>query len=1187
MTALAKAAVAPVFQPSDAEARADILNSLDDTLFVEASAGTGKTSSLVGRIVNLVATGKTTLDRIAAITFTEAAAAELRDRIRQDLEKAAEDPSRSEEERDRSRKGVSDLDQAAISTLHAFAALILHERPLEARLPPSFETTDEIAAGIRFNEAWSEWLDNALAEDSPVAPLLAVALPLGISLPQLKDIARAFHENYVDLEQADFSPAGAPLADAHADVDRLSRVLIEGLEELANLCHKPDAGDRLYGYITAKLQEASRASAPGLEQVEAARLIKRVLPFRPGNVGSARNWSSAASPKEIRDSLKELESRIHAEALLPLLAALREFALDYAERRRAGGWAEFHDLLVWARELLRDDIEVRDHFRRRFSHLLIDEAQDTDPIQAEIAMYLAESVSEGVPKESRPASWEQVTPQRGKLFVVGDPKQSIYRFRRADVAQMQRMQQRMESAGGRRVGLVQNFRSQKAVVNWVNYLFEQWMSNDNADSGTDEYVQSEYEVMSPRWEGETGGKFRPRVWALGDEESPERIDSVRRQEASEIAALINRMVSQGWNTLDKEKTEESGTEIYRPVNYSDICILMPRRTGLQTLERGLESHDVPYRLESASLVFETQEVRDLLNCLRSIDDPADQVATVAALRSPAFGCSDADLLNHYESGGLFDYLQHHLHHPDSQTHPELVEGPVSEGLAVLRTFHEGRVWESVGTLIDRFLRERMLMEAAIGHPRIREQWRRYRFLVERAWQFAEAGGKSLRSFVTWVEDQIGENARVTEAPVPESDEEAVRVMTVHAAKGLEFPVVVLTGINATRQHRPGVALFARNQHKVEVRIGSGNSQFSTGGFNELSESEKLMLDAEHVRLMYVATTRARDHLILSLRRTEKDGKDTPAGHISALMADRPDLWEPVVLEPPATLSLSKDGAADAARDRDIQDSSSTTDHSLEARDRWLAERKTLLTALGRPSSASATSLGSGTQKPLLNSTQEPLLSPTQETTLNSTQEALLNSTQEPILSLSKDEKEEQESDEPWRRGRAGTQVGRAVHAVLQATDLASGHDIADRAQAQAVAEGVPDRATEIENHARTAIASDIVKRAVASGRLWREVPVAVPVGGGSLHGFIDLLFEENDGLVVVDYKTDSINASQASEAVNRYRLQGGAYAHAIQTLTGKPVKEVVFLYLQPNREETLQDLQQAMADARSAAEELL
>ena len=1131
MNAPAEANQSTEFQPSDFKARNDILDSLDDTLFVEASAGTGKTSSLVGRIVNLVASGRTTLDRIAAITFTEAAAAELRDRIRQDLEKAAADPSRSEEERDRCRKGVSDLDQAAIRTLHAFAALILHERPLEARLPPAFETTDEIAAGIRFNEAWSEWQDDALAEDSAVAPLLAVALPLGITLSQLKDIAKAFHENYIDLEQVDF---GSGQADGPA-VDRLSQTLIEGLGELADQCENPDAGDKLYEYLMAKLKEANRTADPGLEPIEAARLVKRVLPFRPGSVGSARNWSQGTSPKEIRDSLRELESRIHAEALLPLLDALRKFVLDYAAQRRAGGWAEFHDLLVWARELLRDDIEVRDHFRAKFSHLLIDEAQDTDPIQAEIAMYLAEAVSQGLPDDSRPDSWEQITPERGKLFVVGDPKQSIYRFRRADVAQMKQLQKRMELSGGRRVGLVQNFRSQQAVVEWVNHVFGTWMPKKGADNVADEYVQSHYEKMSPRWEGETGGAFRPRVWALGDEESPDRIDAVRRQEAGEIAALINQMVSQGWSTLDREKTNESGIEVYRPAGYSDICILMPRRTGLQALERGLESRDVPYRLESASLVFETQEVRDLLNCLKSIDDPADLVATVAALRSPAFGCSDVDLLTHYENGGLFDYLR------DRNSAPV---GPVSEGLSVLRAFHESRVWESVGTLIDRFLRERMLMEAAVGHPRMREQWRRYRFLVERAWQFAEAGGKSLRSFVGWVEDQIGENARVTEVPVPESDEEAVRVMTIHAAKGLEFPVVVVTGLNAPRRHRPGTALFSRTQRRVEVRIGSGNSQFSTVGFDELSESEKRMLDAEHVRLMYVATTRARDHLVLSLLRTEKDGKDTPAGQISALMADRTDLWEPVVLVPPVT-----GGAVQTPKDGDGQDSS-LTDHSMEARDRWLTEREAVLAAMGRPSSASATALGRGTQKPV-------------------------------------DEKEEQESDEPWRRGRGGSQVGRAVHAVLQATDLASGDDIPDRAQAQAVAEGVPGRAADIEDLARTAVASDIVKRAVASGRFWREVPVAVPAGGGSLHGFIDLLFEEGDGLVVVDYKTDSISKNQTSEAVRRYQLQGGAYAYAVQALTGRRVKEVVFLYLQPNREETMPDLQQAMEDARSEAEELL
>ena len=1126
------------FSPIDAETRRIITERLDETLFVEASAGTGKTASLVSRVVNMVTTGRATLDRIAAITFTEAAAAELRDRIRQGLEEASDEESRSEDERARCHQGVVDLDQAAIQTLHSFASGLLHERPLEAGLPPAFETTDEIAAGIKFSEAWDAWTDAALEEDSPLAPHLAQALTLRMTFPQLREVALAFHHNYTDLVGVTFPTAPAAPGEA-------IEMLLQSQQELLRLCHFSTLGveDPLYGHVQSKMGALRRLAEAESGSPIAYRLFSQVLPLKL-NKGRQADWEiDPTTGLNACKALKELLGQLHASAqeeleqarravMKPTLEGLREFVLDYAEQRRAEGRAEFHDLLVWARDLLRDDLSVRDHFRRRFTHVLIDEVQDTDPIQAEIAMFLSEHVEDGQTDDLRPTNWDQVVPETGKIFVVGDPKQSIYRFRRADVVQMNRLRERMEHAGGRTVSLVQNFRSQKRLVAWVNHLFQHWMGKDRDQASRDGYFQAEYEAMFPRWTGDIGSSWGPRVWALSNKVVDARIEDVRREEATELAGLLHQIVHQEWQTLDREVTEATGRETYRPVTYSDICILMPARTGLWILEREMEERDIPYRLESASLIFETQEIRDLLNCLKAIDDPADQVATVAALRSPAFGCSDIDLLRHYDDGGRFDYMQM----PVGRGYV-----PVREALDSLRSFHDVRLWESTGGLIDRFVRERGLMEAASGHPRMREQWRRYRFMVERAWQFAAAGGTSLRAFLQWVEDQMSERARVTETTVPESDEEAVRVMTVHASKGLEFPVVILTGINYVRKDQTDAVLFDRAKGAVEVGLGYKGSRFITTGYEELAEREKQMSDAEHIRLMYVATTRARDHLVLSLRRNTRDGPKSSAGAISEHLAEAPELWESIAVD-----SLDETAELDDGHDEQ-PDGVSLTTHSVQEREVWVKRREQLIDDMGRPSFVAATSLGSRLRE----------------------------------------DKVERESSEPWRRGRAGTSVGRAVHAVLQSIDLATGNDIGDRARAQAAAEGIPDRESDVARLSRVAVDSDIVKRAVASGRFWREVPVAVAIGEGSLHGFIDLLFEEDEGLVVVDYKTDSVSADETSKAVLDYRLQGGAYAHAIQQVTGKEVREVVFLYLQPRREERLDGLAQAVRDAAAEAGALL
>ena len=1315
------------FTPIDQAARDRIQHSLSETMFVEAGAGTGKTTSMVGRVVNLIGSGVTTVDKVAAITFTNAAASELRERIREELEKAASDQLEARHQhkdghqleaghvgaadpvwRQLCAQGVEDIDRATFTTLHSFAGAILRERPLEAGLPPSFETMDAVASDLDFDEKWNEWLDWAL-DDAANVSTLPVALSLGLSPNHLRQIALELHSNYDLLEGVEFG-------DAQTVTFGSVRKVVDCAEELGRLCgfSKLREGDRLYQHVQSKLSSIRRlgemvhphpsplpegegarrlaemvrpqrgqAQGPPLHPRDLSRIeygagpegegaierglpaalgmLSRIMPLRT-NLGRQGDWntdpvSGVNACKMLKDYLREAHDEVGLEleharnvSLLPILGALRDFVAEYERDRKREGRAGYHDLLVWARNLLRDNIDVRDHFRQRYSHILLDEVQDTDPIQMQIAMFLAEDVPEGTPPESRPTDWRKVTPADGRLFVVGDPKQSIYRFRRADVRQLNVLRGQMNRTP---VHLDQNFRSHRPIIEWVNHLFGGWMGESES--------QAEYVGLRHRWEApfsrsenigvrsERGGdqaSFAPSVWRLGDAYDA-RMDEIRAIERQGIADAIGRIIGDGWLVRqiksghvkdarlnldiqsdqlkaghvrdarsktdmqidqlkaghvrdassktdvqnasskldmqsDRSKTDMQSAPGYRPAGYSDICILMPTRTGLRDLEVALDDADVPYRLEGSSLIFDTQEVRDLLNCLRAIDDPGDEVAIVAALRSPAFACTDVELLRHYESGGRFGYLASSSGRDTARSGAG--DGYVVEGLDALREYHERRMWTSVAALIDGFVRERPLMTAAVDHPRRREQWRRYRFIVAQARAFAEAGGGSLRSFLEWIDRQRSEGARVTETPVPETDEDAVRIMTVHGAKGLEFPVVILTGLNTQRRNSAGSALFDRTGGAVEVRVGSRGQEFQTPGYEALGADEKAMLDDEHVRLLYVATTRAMDHLVLSLYRSSKSDQ-LKAGHVSksdaSYIAGRfegcDDMWRQLPEMTVDSRVRGSDGAGTQGKSPSPQPSPSRErgqvgsapgkspspqpspsrergqgSGAVEARARWIEARDEVIERQGRPSTVAATRLAEVAKHV-------------------------------PYRDTGEETKDEQESDEPWRRGRAGTSIGRAVHAVLQTVDLATGDGIEETARAQAAAEGIPGRVDDIVRLSWGAVRSRVVKRAVESGRYWREVPVGVPIGDGSLQGFIDLLFETPDGLAIVDYKTDSVSVEGVSAAAARYRPQAGGYALAIQRATGRPVSEVVFLFLEPHAEESMTGIGELSAEAESLA----
>ena len=967
------------FQPSDQVQRDRILTDLDSTLFVEAGAGTGKTSSLVGRIMRLVATGRAEMRHIAAITFTEKAAAELRDRVREEMEKAARDGELPDDEAARIREAIGEIDAAAIETLHGFAQRILSAYPLEAGLPPAVSVQDEVVSSIAFEERWRDYLDSLL-ENAALEEVLVRGYVLGLDLGQLRALALALHRNWDRVEDADLAAPALPPVDAAA--------VLAALDEACGIqacC--VDSSDYLYQHLDwmktyrARLQEAE-------DPLDALRILAepRKLSHTKGRKAS---WQGI-TPDEIRamlteaqDSRQALLDEQRAAVLEALLVELRGFVLSYAEERRREGQLEFHDLLVLARDLLRHHPSVRRALRAQFSHLLIDEFQDTDPIQIELAVLLACGES-----ESAPSDWREAEVEEGRLFFVGDPKQSIYRFRRADITLYRRVQEKFSD---RTIYLTQNFRSCPSVIDWVNAVFDSLIGEGDAEG------QAPYVALDCSWEADGES---PTVRLVG-EPSDENVPVIRRREAQEIAAVIRQAKAEGWSVTGQN---EQGAREVRPTRYADIAILLPTRTSLPSLERALDESGIPYRVESQDLLYDTQEVRDLLTILRSIDDPTDEVALVAALRTPAFACADDDLLRYSQAGGRWDYRQQ----------PPTALGtdhPVVSAMAALSELHNQRWWRPLNEVVEAVIRERRLFELAFAHGRPRERWQRLRFVLDQSRAFAEAGGATLRQFVEWAELQAEEGMRVVETVVPEADDDAVRILTVHASKGLEFPIVILAGLNSTsRGGRPGPRVLWGSDGRPEVQLGSENARFQTPGFEQLTAVEQRMDEYEKVRLLYVAATRARDHLVVSLH--HKSGTQCAASTLGTLCEGIPTLWTKAEIT-----SLPPKPPSDVR--------SYEFDDSPEQRAHWLEERESRIASLSRAPVYAATAISRE-----LTASEDP--------------------------NLKKDAPVEEIP--PWRRGRAGTSMGRAVHAVLQSIDLATGEGLAGAAAAQAAAEGISDRA---------------------------------------------------------------------------------------------------------------------------------
>ena len=1077
-----------------------VTDALDTTLFVEAGAGSGKTTALVRRVVNLI-TGGVPVGQIAAITFTDKAAAELRHKVRASLIAAAEAPDQHRAAR--AAGALDELDQAPIGTLHAFARRLLNEFPVDAQLPPQFAVLDEVQSATAFHERFTDFLE-ALLDDQASVRLVELCQydSFGIETG-VRRMAEDFQANW-DLVADRVSPARpSPVDDASVQQQLGARCTTIA----AFRAPDDDTQEKHIQLFADRAHMLARA----MPLSELLRLLKDLADLKYDRAGSSAKWKKHHGSDEqllayrqalahVADVARTAITAFNEERRLTLGALLQEFTLSSVAMRQQDGELEFHDLLVLARRLVATNAEVRQQLHQRYTHLLLDEFQDTDPIQLELAVRItSHPATQAFGANNSAPDWRTLRPLPGRLTVVGDPKQSIYRFRRADIAQFLRAR---EQIGAQRATLSANFRSAGPVIEWVNHTMGNLIQPEDD-------VQPAYE---PLVAARTGGHQHGTVTVLGAEPHTDlpraAAETLREREADDVAAAVVQALAEQWPVWRDGELQ--------PCRPGDITILLPSRLSLPALQVALAARDVPYRAENSSLVYAAPEVRALMLALRAADDPTDELAIVSALRTPLFGCSDRELYEWKVTHGL-----HWSWHGMPASVPEAIRmHPVAIGLACLGQVAARLPYSTPSQLLAWLVEQRCVMELALAQRGSRDVWRRVRFVIDQARAWSEAGGHGVRRYLLWTRLQGDEGRFVAETVLPETDHDVVRIMTIHAAKGLEFPITIVSGLTSK-------ASVARGRRVVWPPGTWALSDPFDPTYQQFLPVDEQMSHAERRRLLYVACTRAMDHLVVSLHRAENSNGS--AAHELALASagalQRTFARTEAALPVPAAAAPELPWADEAE---------------------WSATWQADLLRAGKSAALSATTLATRLGAARADATDEGL--------------------QKDAVDLDLP---------PWQRGRYGTAVGRAVHAVLQFADLKTGANIPGLAAAQAAAEGVLGHERTIERLARSALQAPIVAEGI-QGNHWRELFVATTLTEDDaelpgaqatvVEGYIDLLVRHPQrGLVVVDYKTDQVPAgAERAQRLRRYGTQLAAYGLALEQLLGEPIRGGVLVMCRPS-----------------------
>ena len=822
----------------DQEARDAIRRNLDVTMMVEAAAGTGKTTSLVQRIVELVRSG-TPVREIAAITFTIKAAAHLREAFQEKLEQVLRESVG--EDRTRLSAALEELEGAFIGTIHSFCARLLRERPVEAGLDPSFEELDETDGALIGGEFWDGWVQRLFASN---APILRELLDAGV---EPKDLRQSFGRlcQYPDVRIVSV-PTQRPSVELASAVVQL-RQFVESSRPQWPPFNGSDEDDDLTKVLRSVANQL-RFLLPD-DDVAAVHLLENAT--RSVEV-TLKKWNDGKAAKRLCADYERLQQSV----LDPAVTRWREYVHPIAIRamapafgafrqeRRREGRLTFQDLLMEARDLLRDHPQVRRYFQRRFRRLLVDEFQDTDPIQAEIILYLT---SDDVDEKS----WRRLRPRPGALFIVGDPKQSIYRFRRADITTYEQVAEIIRSAGGEVRTLTTNFRSVPEICNWVNGFFRNVFTEDAAAAGS----QARHVDISPhRPSVSRGGVYAQITGSTGKDQKG---DDIAAREAEAVSNWIGAAVESRL-----EVVTEKGP---RPARWGDFLLISRITPRLQIYTEALEAKGIPYEVTGGRALRESQEVADLLSFLRAVVDPDNTIAVVAWLRGAYCGVDDQALYDFVQARGRFSFFA---------TRPDGCDGRIASGLELLREAHGwGRTLPPAAAL-SRILDRLGIVAQAVTGPNGGTRAGNLLKVATMARKMS-AEGDSLNDVVERLVRIVEERLPVEEMDIDPAREDVVRVMNLHQAKGLEAPFVFLIDPVELKEHEPDKHIDRAGEEPLgyfplftDVEKGDRTERqiFALPpDWDRVAQTEQSFAQREEERLLYVAATRAKDVLSVGIQ----------------------------------------------------------------------------------------------------------------------------------------------------------------------------------------------------------------------------------------------------------------------------------------------------------------------------------